>query len=184
MTNAKMIDSTTAIVTWPVDVWFTGNRTFDAVLDFGGRKIEQIPLDPACRFPDRDPRTTSGHEPKLLLTRPPQTRGEVRSVRADTGNNSNNSKPNADFADYADCSAGGTQWVAHEPLFLELNDLGRLWRPEAVNQKQTKSTRCDLASMPAESIRVIREIRVRFCRCYVRVSMAAEREVGGRVESA
>jgi hypothetical protein len=54
MANAKMIDATSAIVTWPVDVWFTGSRTFQATLDFGSRPIEQITLDPACRFPDRD----------------------------------------------------------------------------------------------------------------------------------
>ena len=55
MQNATMQDSVTAIVTFPVDVWFTGSRTFDAVLDFGGRRIERIVLDPRCRFPDRDP---------------------------------------------------------------------------------------------------------------------------------
>ena len=55
MTNAKMVNDTTAIVTWPVDVWFNGSRTFQAPLDFGGRPITSITLDPACRFPDRDP---------------------------------------------------------------------------------------------------------------------------------
>ncbi len=45
----------TALVTWPVDVWFDGRRTFDAVLDFGPRAIQKITLDPFCRFPDRDP---------------------------------------------------------------------------------------------------------------------------------
>ena len=55
MANAKMSDDRTAIVTWPVDVWFSGSRTFQAVLDFGGRKIESITLDPGCRFPDHDP---------------------------------------------------------------------------------------------------------------------------------
>jgi len=54
MANAKMADDTTAVVTWPVDVWFAGSRTFDAVLDFGGRTIRKITLDPGCRFPDRD----------------------------------------------------------------------------------------------------------------------------------
>lgn len=53
--NARMINATTAIVTWPVDVWFSGSRTFTAKLDFGGRTIERIKLDPACRFPDHDP---------------------------------------------------------------------------------------------------------------------------------
>ncbi|MCC7184984.1 MAG: M1 family metallopeptidase [Acidobacteria bacterium] len=55
MANAKVIDATTAVITWPVDVWFDGKRTFDAVLDFGGRAIESVILDPACRFPDRNP---------------------------------------------------------------------------------------------------------------------------------
>jgi len=54
MPNAVMTDSVTAIVTYPVDVWFGGSRTFKAALDFGARKIEKITLDPACRFPDRD----------------------------------------------------------------------------------------------------------------------------------
>jgi hypothetical protein len=55
MTNAKMLDETTAIVSYPVDVWFIGNRTFQATLDFGGRAVESITLDPDGRFPDRDP---------------------------------------------------------------------------------------------------------------------------------
>jgi hypothetical protein len=55
MANAKMIDPTTAIVTWPVDVWFNGSRTFDATLEFGGRLITSVTFDPRCRFPDRDP---------------------------------------------------------------------------------------------------------------------------------
>jgi hypothetical protein len=55
MGNAVMQDSVTAIVTFPVDVWFAGSRTFTAELTFGGRAIEQITLDPGCRFPDRDP---------------------------------------------------------------------------------------------------------------------------------
>jgi hypothetical protein len=50
-----MKDAETAIVTYPVDVWFAGSRTFDAVLDFGPRPIQRIRLDPSCRFPDRDP---------------------------------------------------------------------------------------------------------------------------------
>jgi hypothetical protein len=54
MKNAVMTDSATAVVTWPVDVWFAGARTFNAVLDFGPRPIEKITLDPSCRFPDRD----------------------------------------------------------------------------------------------------------------------------------
>ena len=55
MANARTVDATTAVVTWPVDVWFGGSRTFDAVLDFGGRQITALTLDPSCRFPDRDP---------------------------------------------------------------------------------------------------------------------------------
>jgi len=55
MRNAVMVDSVTARVTWPVDVWFGGARTFAAVLDFGGRRIEAITLDPRRRVPDRTP---------------------------------------------------------------------------------------------------------------------------------
>ena len=42
-----------AIVTWPVNVWFNGSKTFLATLDFGGRTIRKITLDPFGRFPDR-----------------------------------------------------------------------------------------------------------------------------------
>lgn len=52
--NAKMIDANTAVLTWPVSVWFNGNRTFDAELNFGKRKIKKITLDPNGRFPDAD----------------------------------------------------------------------------------------------------------------------------------
>ena len=45
-------DAQTEEVTYPVSVWFTGNRTFDAVMDFGRRKIKKITLDPHGRFPD------------------------------------------------------------------------------------------------------------------------------------
>lgn len=55
MPNAQIVDDVTAIVTWPVDVWFGGSKTFEAELDFGSRRIEQITLDPHGRFPDRDP---------------------------------------------------------------------------------------------------------------------------------
>jgi hypothetical protein len=54
MPNATIVDDSTAIVTYPVDVWFTGQRSFDARLEFGARKIERIVLDPHCRFPDAD----------------------------------------------------------------------------------------------------------------------------------
>ncbi len=55
MRNAVMRDSVTAVVTYPVDVWFAGSRAFTADLVFGGRAIEKITLDPGCRFPDRNP---------------------------------------------------------------------------------------------------------------------------------
>jgi hypothetical protein len=54
MDNATMLDNATALVRWPVDVWFDGRRTFNATLDFGGRAIESITLDPFGRFPDAD----------------------------------------------------------------------------------------------------------------------------------
>jgi hypothetical protein len=69
MPNSRIVDATTAIVTWPVDVWFAGNRTFTANLDFGGRAITRITLDPNGRFPDHDasdnvwPRATATARP-------------------------------------------------------------------------------------------------------------------------
>jgi hypothetical protein len=54
MPNGEMLDDSTAVVTFPVDVWFDGARTFEAVLDFGGRAVEKVLLDPRCRFPDGD----------------------------------------------------------------------------------------------------------------------------------
>jgi peptidase M1-like protein len=56
MSNSVMMDPETAIVTYPVDVWFGGSRTFDATLNFGGRGITKITFDPFRRFPDRDAR--------------------------------------------------------------------------------------------------------------------------------
>ncbi|EAZ79839.1 M1 family metallopeptidase [Algoriphagus machipongonensis] len=50
--NSKIIDENTVEVTWPVTVWFDGNKTFEAQMDFGGRKIKNITLDPHGRFPD------------------------------------------------------------------------------------------------------------------------------------
>lgn len=73
MPNAKMVDDSTAIVTWPVDVWFPGNRTFLAILDFGGRAITSITLDPGCRFPDRD--TTDNVWPKPAASATPPSGG-------------------------------------------------------------------------------------------------------------
>lgn len=55
MRNAVMTDSVTAVVTYPVDVWLAGARSFTADLVFGGRPIERITFDPQCRFPDRNP---------------------------------------------------------------------------------------------------------------------------------
>jgi hypothetical protein len=56
MPNAKMIDDKTAIVKWSEDVWFNGDRDFQATLDFGKRPIKQITLDPFGRFPDSNPK--------------------------------------------------------------------------------------------------------------------------------
>lgn len=56
LANAKMIDETTAEVTWPASVWFNGNRDFNAVMDFGLRKIKKITFDPHGRFPDANPK--------------------------------------------------------------------------------------------------------------------------------
>ena len=55
MENSVMEGPNTAIVTYPVDIWFSGDRSFDALLDFGPRRIERITLDPRGRFPDRVP---------------------------------------------------------------------------------------------------------------------------------
>lgn len=54
MPNSKLLDSNSVEVTWPVDIWWSGSRTFDAVLDFGPRKIRKITLDPNGRFPDKE----------------------------------------------------------------------------------------------------------------------------------
>jgi hypothetical protein len=54
MPNSRMTEPNTAIVTFPVEVWFGGSRTFTANLDFGGRAITRITLDPNFRFPDKN----------------------------------------------------------------------------------------------------------------------------------
>jgi hypothetical protein len=59
MPNITFPDANTAIVEFPASVWFSGSRTFNAVLDFGGRPITRITFDPAGRFPDRDPSDNS-----------------------------------------------------------------------------------------------------------------------------
>jgi hypothetical protein len=53
--NAVRVDDRTYDVTFPVNVWFDDSRTYDAVLDFGGRGVEQVTFDPRGRFPDKDP---------------------------------------------------------------------------------------------------------------------------------
>jgi hypothetical protein len=54
MPNA-VIDGNVVTVTYPVDVWLAGNRTYVAELNLGTRRIRRIILDPAGRFPDRNP---------------------------------------------------------------------------------------------------------------------------------
>ena len=39
MHNATLVDGHTAIVTWPVDVWFEGSRPFEAVLELGVARL-------------------------------------------------------------------------------------------------------------------------------------------------
>jgi hypothetical protein len=68
MSSSQMADANTAIVTYPVDVWFPGSRTFNAVLDFGGRTITRITLDPNGRFPDRN--LTDNVWPREVLAPP------------------------------------------------------------------------------------------------------------------
>jgi hypothetical protein len=69
MANSKMADSVNAVVIWPVDVWFSGSRTYKANLDFGGRRIEKITLDPFGRFPDKD--ATDNVWPKVTTAASP-----------------------------------------------------------------------------------------------------------------
>ncbi|HXV86358.1 MAG TPA: M1 family metallopeptidase [Gemmatimonadales bacterium] len=53
--HGTMMDSATVRVTYPVEVWFGGSRTFAATLDLGGRAVQRVTLDADGRFPDRDP---------------------------------------------------------------------------------------------------------------------------------
>jgi hypothetical protein len=53
--NSKKIDDTTYEITWPVSVWFSGSRTFNAEMNVGERKIKKITFDPHGRFPDSNP---------------------------------------------------------------------------------------------------------------------------------
>ena len=66
--RVTMVDAHTAVITWPVDVWFGGSRTFDAVFETGGRAVESVILDPSCRFPDRDPNDNVWPAPSAPLT--------------------------------------------------------------------------------------------------------------------
>ena len=75
-----MTDSVTAIVTYPVDVWFGGSRTFKATLDFGGRKIEKVTFDPFGRFPDRD--TTDNVWPRTTALSPGSSSVDLSTVKA------------------------------------------------------------------------------------------------------
>ena len=54
MANA-VIEGNVAILTWPVEVWFKGSRSFVATLDLGSRRVRSITLDPRGRSPDRNP---------------------------------------------------------------------------------------------------------------------------------
>ncbi|MDB4778172.1 zinc-dependent metalloprotease [bacterium] len=54
MEHIELQDDGSAIVTWPVDVWFDGNREFQAVLVFEGQQVNKITLDPMGRFPDKN----------------------------------------------------------------------------------------------------------------------------------
>jgi hypothetical protein len=53
--NMEKLDDNTLIMTWPVDVWLDGSKTFEAELNVGGREIKKITLDPHARFPDGEP---------------------------------------------------------------------------------------------------------------------------------
>ncbi|MCA8971362.1 MAG: M1 family metallopeptidase [Planctomycetes bacterium] len=53
--NAKRLDEKTIVVTWPVDVWFDGRRTFEARFDHGSAELTRVVFDPQRRFPDRNP---------------------------------------------------------------------------------------------------------------------------------
>ncbi len=80
MKNAHMADGTTAVVTWPVDVWFGGSRTFQATLDFGARPIKSILLDPDCRFPDKDTSDNAWPKQAAPATQAPAGSGRQAAV--------------------------------------------------------------------------------------------------------
>ncbi len=60
--EAERTDDRTFVVTYPVDVWFGGSKTFEADLPVWSGAIESITLDPRGRFPDRDPSDNSWTE--------------------------------------------------------------------------------------------------------------------------
>jgi len=73
----------TVVVTYPVDVWFTGvSKTFKADIQLEGRKVEKVILDPHCRFPDRDP--SDNVWPRASASASAETRGQGRG-RASCG---------------------------------------------------------------------------------------------------
>jgi len=74
MPNA-VVAGDTAVVTYPVDVWFSGSKTFNATLDFGPRKITKITLDPHCRFPDRDASDNAWPRGAAAVSSPATRRG-------------------------------------------------------------------------------------------------------------
>ena len=77
MANAT-VSGNSALVTFPVDVWFNGSRTYRAVLDFG-RPITRIQLDPACRFPDRDATDNVWPRPAASAAGSPSPQGPARA---------------------------------------------------------------------------------------------------------
>ena len=77
MPNSK-VDGNVALVTFPVDVWFNGSRTYRAVLDFG-RAITNIQLDPSCRFPDRDATDNVWPRPAASAGASPSPQGPARA---------------------------------------------------------------------------------------------------------
>jgi len=83
MANATRVDDSTAVVTWPVDVWFAGSRTFAAKLRFGRRRIERIVLDPHCRFPDASADDNTWPRPPAAqpAAQPPQGRYGVPACK-------------------------------------------------------------------------------------------------------
>ncbi|MFT5143036.1 MAG: hypothetical protein ACI80V_000896 [Rhodothermales bacterium] len=55
LAGAQMLDANTGLIVIPVDVWFGGNKNYQATIDLGGRTLERVVPDPGCRFPDSQP---------------------------------------------------------------------------------------------------------------------------------